>query len=229
MKSIEFLTEAEANLAQKKLDKYLDMLSNEHLRELIPMLKKEVHLDEAQYPEASKVQSTIRSLSDKEKKELLSVLQKEAKTRPSSSNKSPKKSSGGMKGCLLPLVGIIGIITAPAAIEYSGTDIKGYADQPVKPSRDPSVLTALSGEYLDHAKSRFCNIKQGWSKQDVLKYMSSGEIDFNDMFLEKELLRPDTEVWNYGYGNQIGTLYIDRDSGRVTSIIYGDISPDDCK
>lgn len=177
MKSTEFLVEAEANLAQKKLDNYLDMLSDDHLRALIPMLKQEVQLDEAVNPElynrlaarkgqlssakvdspkptpkavtsttmsaagpeATKVQQVLGSLSVSEKKELLSLLQKEAKTRPATNKKSTqkkstkpadKKSPGMMKGCLLPLMGILGIILAPAAIEYSGTDIKGYADEP---------------------------------------------------------------------------------------------------
>lgn len=156
MKSTEFLMEAEANLAQKKLDTYLDMLSDDNLRSLIPMLKKEVQLDEAVNPElynrlaarkgqvsstktdspkpvtkqpsstpkptadpeASKVQQTISSLSTAEKKELLSLLQKEAKTRPAAKksaqkqDSADKKSTGkGMMGCLLPLVGIVGLLS----------------------------------------------------------------------------------------------------------------------
>jgi hypothetical protein len=158
MKSIEFLTEAEANIAQKKLDKYLDMLSDDNLRSLIPMLKSEVQMDEAVNPElyqrlaarkgqgspikvdspkpvnkqpnsttkttadpeATKVQQVLGSLSASEKKELLSLLQKEAKTRPATNKKSTqkkstqpadKKSPSLMKGCLLPIVGIIGLLS----------------------------------------------------------------------------------------------------------------------
>ena len=156
MKSIEFLTEAEANIAQKKLDKYLDMLSDDNLRSLIPILKSEVQMDEAVNPElyqrlaarkgqgspikvdspkpvnkqpssttkttadpeATKVQQVLGSLSASEKKELLSLLQKEAKTRPAAKKPAKKQDAGdkkstgkGMMGCLLPLVGIVGLLS----------------------------------------------------------------------------------------------------------------------
>jgi len=270
MKSTEFLMEAEANLAKKKLDTYLDMLSDDNLRSLIPMLKKEVQLDEAVNPElyqrlaarkgqgspikvdspkpvnkqpssapkttadpeATKVQQTISSLSTAEKKELLSLLQKEAKTRPAAKksaqkkNSDDKKSTGkGMMGCLLPLVGIVGLLSLIPDSPDSATVSSSSSSQS---SGDFSMFKALSGDYLDSAKKQFCRIKQGWSTNSVLQQMSSGEQDFNDMFLKKELLTPNTEVWTYGAMNQIGTLYIDRDSNRVTSVIFGDISPDDC-
>lgn len=169
MKSTEFLVEAEANLAQKKLDNYLDMLSDDHLRVLIPMLKQEVQMDEAVNPElynrlaarkgqvsttkpnspkpatkqpsstqkttadaeATKVQQVLGTLSASEKKELLSLLQKEAKTRPATNKKSTqkkstqpadKKSPSLMKGCLLPIVGIIGLLSLIPDSPDSATD-----------------------------------------------------------------------------------------------------------
>ena len=157
MKSTEFLTEAESNLALKKLDKYLDMLSDDNLRGLIPLVKQSLTTNEAdnrivQYNvqrmkaknaaaakavasnnktnEESKVAQTISSLSAEEKKELLSLLQKEAKSRPAAapiektSSKQPAKKQsvpkkvkkdnkgpGMLKGCLLPIVGIIGLLS----------------------------------------------------------------------------------------------------------------------
>ena len=158
MKSTEFLTEAESNLAVKKLDKYLDMLSNDNLRGLIPMVRKSLSMNEAddepiQYfgkiapdarpaskpvsspiltapvisnksSEESKISQVISNLSQEEKKELLSLLQKEAKSRPASQpaskdNKRPSekqtkkddKGPGVFKGCLLPIAGIIGLLS----------------------------------------------------------------------------------------------------------------------
>lgn len=269
MKSTEFLTEAESNLALKKLDRYLDMLSDDNLRGLIPLVKKSLTTNESndrliQYniqrmkaknaaskpattspasSEESKVVQTISNLSEEEKKELLSLLQKEAKTRPTekkpSSNQSSKiqssqkqtkkdkKGSGVLTGCLLPLVGIVGIMAAIGANVDPATNVPP-PEQSTQSSKDFSLLTALSGEYLDRAKQRFCQIKRGWTKSDVLNYMEAEDVDFNDMFLKKELLTPDTEIWRYGAANQIGTLYIDRDSNKVTSVIFGEISPDDC-
>ena len=185
MKSTEFLTEAERNLAVKKLDKYLDMLSNDNLRGLIPLVRKSLSMNEAddepiQYfgkiapdarpaskpvssptltapvisnksSEESKIAQVISNLSQEEKKELLALLQKEAKSRPASQpakqdNKRPSekqtkkddKGPGVLKGCLLPIAGIIGLLSlfhdsdadrlsrmAAAASDYSslGTDV----------------------------------------------------------------------------------------------------------
>lgn len=160
MKSTEFLIEAESNLAVKKLDKYLDMLSNDNLRGLIPMVRKSLAMNEAddgptQYfgkiapnarrasnpsptfslaaptinnksSEESKVAQVISTLSSEEKKELLGLLQKEAKSRPAAApdgkkpvvkqtpKKQTKKGDKGpsvLKGCLLPIVGIIGLLS----------------------------------------------------------------------------------------------------------------------
>lgn len=282
MKSTEFLTEAESNLAVKKLDKYLDMLSNDNLRGLIPLVRKSLSMNEAddkptQYfgklapdarpaskpvssptltaptlnkgSEEAKITQVISNLSTEEKKELLSLLQKEAKTRPAaepdknkSSQQQTKKDTKGpsaFKGCLLPILGILGIILTPAAIEFSGTDIKGYADTPPNLSNDPvdKFLRRMSVDTEAEATRRFCKIKQGWSGDAVLKYMGSGDINYNDYYLTKKMLDPNTEVWQYGkrglHGDYIGSLYMDKNpkygsNGVVSWILYGDISPEDC-
>lgn len=195
MKSSEFLTEAESNLALKKLDKYLNMLSNDNLRGLIPMVKKSLNMTEADVQfgkrtpntkpafkstpspsltaptfnasaftppnlsnkssEESKVAQAISSLSEEEKKELLFLLQKEAKSRPAdkpasnqTSQKQTKKDDKGpgvLKGSLLPIAGIIGLLSFVAALpnpdEKSKSDSSSQTTQQVVSPAPQTTVT----------------------------------------------------------------------------------------
>jgi hypothetical protein len=190
MKSIEFLTEAEANIAQKKLDKYLDMLSNDNLRVLIPMVKQALNMNEDDKPQTQyygkiapnarrastptstptltaptlsnkgneeiKLDQIISKLSAEEKKELLGLLQQEAKSRPASQpvNKDNKRSSekqtkkdnkgpGVLKGCLLPIAGIIGLLSLiPDSDEKSKSDSSSQTTQQVVSPTSQTTITA---------------------------------------------------------------------------------------
>lgn len=287
MKSIEFLTEAEANIAQKKLDKYLDMLSNDNLRVLIPMLKSEVQMDEAVNPElyqrlaarkgqgspikvdnpkpvnkqpssttkttadpeAAKVQQVISSLSADEKKELLSLLQKEAKTRPAAKKPAKKQDSGdkkstgkGMMGCLLPLVGIIGLLalipdspnnaTEPAAgaSQDSASDIsdeqrgKSYAwdvTRDIKSKmRDPDsakfkeVQTLKGTTYMVVGYVKGKNAFGGYS--DWTRFISASTDNANITMIEEDDPAEFAKAWN---NLVVGSSVVWSDSSDYTQFI----------
>jgi hypothetical protein len=226
MKSIEFLTEAEANIAQKKLDKYLDMLSNDNLRVLIPMVKQALNMNEDDKPqtqyygkiapdarrastptstptltaptlsnkgsEETKLKQVISKLSAEEKKELLGLLQQEAKSRPASQpvNKDNKRSSekqtkkddkgpGIFKGCLLPIAGIIGLLSLiPDSDEKSKSD---SSSQVVSPA--PQTTVTPTDTYTWAPKTYWYHRSQTDGiddrKTDFYSVRSNNEIDLD--------------------------------------------------
>jgi hypothetical protein len=283
MKSIEFLTEAEANIAQKKLDKYLDMLSNDNLRVLIPMVKQALSMNEDDKPqtqyygkiapnarrastptstptltaptlsnkgsEETKLDQVISKLSASEKKELLSLLQKEAKTRPAAKKPAKKQDAGdkkstgkGMMGCLLPLVGIIGLLalipdspnnaTEPVtgASQGSASDIsdeqrgKSYAwdvTRDIKSKmRDPDsakfkeVQTLKGTTYMVVGYVKGKNAFGGYS--DWTRFISASTDNANITMIEEDDPAEFAKAWN---NLVVGSSVVWSDSSDYTQFI----------